>query len=280
MFSFLYFCIDSSVSEQHTYHSVYDVRLQVVSPIDGNIEFYWNNTYLDTRAATQGEVVSLYLPDYIDLDWLEHNTTYSWYTIPPINVTHNVIFVYPPSIDVSEGQNVNFNVTCIPYTPIKSFECKVLFNASLMQAVAVAEGDFFEGYQTFYNAGIINNSGGNIINIYDLIVGPGNITERGNFVTISFIGLKNGKASIQLYDTGITNETQYIPFVNLSSANTFSTSPAWDVNEDGLINYVDVSKLVSDYGKSCVPGSIGSDVDNNGVVNHLDISSLMSHLYQ
>jgi len=69
---------------------------------------------------------------------------------------------------------------------------------------------------------------------------------------------------------------------NISDVFTFTTEsllmyPPWDINQDGNVNYLDISALVSNYGLSGAPGWIPEDINNDGTVNYLDVSSLVSH---
>ncbi len=57
----------------------------------------------------------------------------------------------------------------------------------------------------------------------------------------------------------------------------FITSKAWDLNEDKIINYLDISTAVAHYLHSCNPGSEPWDVNNDGIDNYLDLSSVVSH---
>lgn len=53
--------------------------------------------------------------------------------------------------------------------------------------------------------------------------------------------------------------------------------PPWDINQDGVVNYLDVSNLVSHYGETGTPDWIPEDINDDGTVNYLDVSSLVSH---
>jgi len=53
--------------------------------------------------------------------------------------------------------------------------------------------------------------------------------------------------------------------------------PDWDINQDGIVNYLDISSLISHYGESGAPGWIPEDINDDGTINYLDISSLISH---
>ena len=81
----------------------------------------------------------------------------------------------------------------------------------------MSEGNFFGGHTTFFNSGTINNQAGSIINVYDLIVGLGNVTNNGTLVTITFtVGSVSGTTALTLYGVQLTNETEYIT-VNVNS---------------------------------------------------------------
>jgi len=138
-----------------------------------------------------------------------------------------IVSIHPSSQVVAPGNNFSVNISCVPGQPIKSFELKVSFNASLIQASGVSEGDIFSGYSTFFNAGIINNTAGTIINVYGLIMGIGNVTTNGTLVIINFTANQiSGISQIRLYDVGVTNESEYVPLVvNNGSAQIDGMAP-------------------------------------------------------
>jgi hypothetical protein len=123
-----------------------------------------------------------------------------------------LVRVSPLSQTVSAGQTFTVNVSCTPGQLIKSFELKVSFNPSLLQANAVTEGNIFHGYTTFFNAGTINNVAGTIIDVYGLILGAGSVSAPGTFVSLSFTARSaSGTSTVNLYGVGVTNETTYVP---------------------------------------------------------------------
>jgi hypothetical protein len=112
---------------------------------------------------------------------------------------------------VETGDSFSVNITCVPIQPIKGWEIKVKFDGSLLFVTSISNGDFFGSYSTFYSPGIISNENGTIINIYELIVGEGNVSSSGTLMSIDFKALDHGTCSVELYDVGICNETQYMP---------------------------------------------------------------------
>ena len=124
-----------------------------------------------------------------------------------------IVGITPLNQNVSPGNNFIVNVSCIPGQPIKSFEFRLSFNSSLLIANSITEGNIFNGYNTFFNNGTINNPAGTIVNIYGLIIGTGNVTNSGTFVTINFTAKElslSGTSLLDIYDVGVTDETGYV----------------------------------------------------------------------
>lgn len=120
--------------------------------------------------------------------------------------------VSPLNKTVSAGQTFSIDIMCTPGQNIKSYELKLSYDPSLLQANSVTEGTIFTGYTTFFNAGTINNTQGTIVNVYGLIVGAGTVSNPGTFVSLSFTAqATSGTTTIDLYDVGVTNQTAYVP---------------------------------------------------------------------
>ena len=130
-----------------------------------------------------------------------------------------LVSVDPLSQNVEPGQTFFVDISCVPGVSIKSFELNIAFDATYLSANSVVEGDIFNGYNTLFNGGIIDNEAGYIEMIYDLIIGPGNVTNSGTFIRISFTAKQNiGTSSIDLLNVGVTNETSYLP-INVTNGN-------------------------------------------------------------
>jgi len=122
-----------------------------------------------------------------------------------------LVYINPANQNVTIDQNFNISINCVPGQYIKAFELKLAFDPSLIQANSVSKGDIFNGYTTFYNYGIINNSVGTIINVYGLIQGEGTVNNSGSLVSISFTAKStSGVSLLNIYDLGVTNETAYV----------------------------------------------------------------------
>jgi len=121
------------------------------------------------------------------------------------------IIISPNTQTISPGEIFSFNVTCNSSVPMKSFELKISFNPSIIQINSVSEGTLFAGYNTFFNEGEISNNNGKILDVFNLILGSGNVSTNGSCITVSGVaGSSTGQSSIHLYDVGVTDETGYL----------------------------------------------------------------------
>ena len=152
------------------------------------------------------------------------------------------VCVDPVGQTVGFGESFTVDVFCVPGQPVKGWELCVLFNASLIQADAVVEGDIFSNFSTFFNDGTIDNNAGSIIDIYNLIIGAGNVTGAGSLCSISFTaGSVCGVSVIELFNVGVTNETAYVPVAVTNGSVTVFNSPPVISNPDPADGAVGVS---------------------------------------
>lgn len=124
----------------------------------------------------------------------------------------SIVRVLPDQSVVSKSETFTISISCEPVQSMKAFELSLSFDETLLKANSVSEGTIFDGFETFYNSGTINNTMGTINNVYSLILGQGNVSESGSLLLISFTALGvSGTAQITLTDAGLTNETMYLP---------------------------------------------------------------------
>lgn len=174
------------------------------------------------------------------------------------------------------GQQFNITINCYPTEPIKAYELKLSYDPTVLQADLVTEGNIFNGYETFFSRGVINNVTGNITNIYGLILGAnGNTSSSGSLVKIQFTCKQVKLSTIRLYDVGITNESEYIP-ITVSNV-VVSLNNDYDVNQDNQCNLQDILEVAMHYGEQGTPGWIRADVSKNGVVDIPDFLYVSRH---
>jgi hypothetical protein len=133
------------------------------------------------------------------------------FSINSDNLDFTTVKVNPKSLVIPFSESFTIDVYCEQNDPIKSFELKILFNPLYLEAISVAEGDIFNGFVTFFNPGVIDNIAGVIDGVFCSIMGQGNVTNPGSFVSISFNAKSNeGSSYIELYNVGVTNESEYL----------------------------------------------------------------------
>jgi hypothetical protein len=161
-----------------------------------------------------------------------------------------------------------------PSQPIKAVEVNISFNPSDLQVINVTEGNLFEGYPTFFVVHDIDNDNGYLV-AYSLIIGTGNVSNEGNFATITFNTTAQGVSFLNFYSAGVTNETQYVG-LSIENAGIY-IAYSWDIIPDRTINYRDVSSLITHYEQSGAPGWIRDDINDDGKINYLELSALITH---
>ncbi len=151
----------------------------------------------------------------------------SFFVFPVLADNETTMSISVPSSIVSATETFTVGVYCVPSQAIKSYECGISFNPSLLQANSVSIGNIFNGHSLFTNNGSIDNTNGSINLIYGLIMGSGNVTDPGYFINISFTAKgTSGTSAINLVDAGVTNETSYVPLsISNGSVQIDATAP-------------------------------------------------------
>jgi len=99
------------------------------------------------------------------------------------------ISVMPSAQDVPQGRTFTVNITVDPAVPIAGVQFDLRFNASLIRANSVTEGDLLKqgGANTYFSPGTIDNTAGKIKGVAGAIITPGaTVSSPGTFAVISF----------------------------------------------------------------------------------------------
>lgn len=135
-----------------------------------------------------------------------------------------IVQIVPHEQTVLPGQTFSIDIDVIPGQPMRVVELKLSFDPSLVRPLCVTEGDLFHGFYTWFNGGTIDNDTGTIVDIYDLIVGVGNVSDSGTFVTIDFSAQENiGTSPLHMYDVEVFNETHSVPITVIDGSVTVSS---------------------------------------------------------
>ncbi|MBD3405628.1 MAG: hypothetical protein GF411_05800, partial [Candidatus Lokiarchaeota archaeon] len=211
------------------------------------------------------------------------------FSISICSADESIVSITPSQQIVSPGDSFSFNVTCNPGDPVKSYEFKLQFDPSLMSISSVSEGLFFNGFTTFFNDGDIDNTNGKLTNVYNLILGSGNVTSEHSLITVSCVAKGSiGQLPIQLYDVGVTDEEGYLQVTTMNGIVSvqdeillYNANPANNSeNVDTGLNSIsiDIEHLTGDafnYSISTTPdvGSSSGSFQSNGTKS-CSISSL------
>jgi hypothetical protein len=98
------------------------------------------------------------------------------------------VAVIPSTQIITPGSTFTMDVSIDPQgTAIAGAQINIAFNNSLIRVNSITEGNLFKqsGANTFFNSGIINNSAGTIINIFNAIIGRNNVSTQGTFIIIN-----------------------------------------------------------------------------------------------
>jgi len=250
------------------------LSISIYEPLDVPIGLQIGKRFISGPLIIQGGNETIVVDDeYVQIQSLTISD--EGITIEPLQSSN--IYVNP-SYQFSQD-NTSFNITiyCEPIEPIKAFEFKISFNKTIINAINVSLGNFFDGYEVFFNGGEIQNDEGRIINIYGLILGQGNVTEPGSLVIISFnITGIDVVSFIHIYEYGVTNETEYLPLQTTDgNVQAYGTYRPWDINEDNKTNYLDLSFINHYYGQSAQ--NQPWDIVINGVVDFVDVSAMVTN---
>jgi len=105
----------------------------------------------------------------------------------------------------------SFDVSCEPVESFKSWELDIFFDTDRMNITSIEQGNIFDGFSQFFSDGTIDNENGIVYDVYNLIVGTGNVTDSGTLITVNYELVPGSTPSEVMFFVGITNETEYLP---------------------------------------------------------------------
>jgi hypothetical protein len=98
-------------------------------------------------------------------------------------------------------------------------------------------------------------------------------------LTLSSNGLISGTPTAAASSTSVTFQVTDTNNRTATKVLSMTTAcAAWDVNEDGSVNVLDMTLVVQDFGQTGTPGWIREDVNGDGVINILDLVLIGQHV--
>lgn len=121
--------------------------------------------------------------------------------------------LFVESRDALIHDSFEVSIHCDATVPVRGFECILHFDKNLLRANDIEEAGYFDPYDIFTSPhmGIIDNDNGTIRNIYEFILGNGNVSGSRVLFTVNFTLLRSGIALVSLENVGLANQTNYVP---------------------------------------------------------------------
>ena len=210
------------------------------------------------------------------------------YTVlPPVTDT-TILSLGPKSASFAEAKRVrvgdtftlHFNAEDV--TDLAGWQFDITFNPDILEAVDVIEGDFLKsgGTNTFFQKGNIDNTTGKISGFNGARFGSG-VTGTGTLLSVKFFSKVFGESKLTLSNVQLGAATgQVIPSGTLEITIIVEgkpTSPAWDVNQDGQVNILDLVLVAQNLGTD-VPRDPRADINGDGTINVLDLVLVSRHM--
>ena len=182
---------------------------------------------------------------------------------------------------VRSGDPFTLRLSAEKVSDLAGWQTDITFDPAVLEAVEVNEGDFLKtgGEGTFFLRGTIDNTAGKITSISSARL-SGGVNGTGTLLSVTFTAKTTGETRITLSNLHAgDSSTEAIPLdapeiVIMIGDRAF---PAWDVNQDGQVNVLDLIGVAQHLGNDA---SVNSQADVNGdrTINVLDLITVAQHL--
>ncbi len=186
--------------------------------------------------------------------------------------------------EVEKGDTFTLRLTAADMTDLAGWQGDIVFDPAVLKANTVTEGGFLKqkNGRTFFRKGTIHNKQGKIAGISAARTSQGGASGDGTLLSVRFTAHTEGQTRIifRNFRAGSNTGTS-IPStpieMTLIVGGQETTTPAWDVNEDGITNAVDVALVNVALGQTN-PANPRVDVNGDGVVDGKDLALVAAHL--
>ena len=164
------------------------------------------------------------------------------------------------------------------------WQADIIFNPAVLRADKVSEGDFLkeDDEPPFFDAGTINNKTGRITGLKTVRISQDRISRQGRLLSVEFTIIGSGESGLTVNSFQVgSRRGETIPIIPpeivIVVEGDGPTKPAWDVNQDGQVNVLDLI-LVAQYLGGDASANPQSDVNGDGTINVLDLVVVAQHL--
>ena len=185
---------------------------------------------------------------------------------------------------VEKGDTFTLLLNAEEITDLAGWQGDMVFDPAVLKANNITEGSFLKqkNGRTFFRKGTIHNKQGKIAGISAARTSQGGASGDGTLLSIRFTAHADGQTRIifRNFRAG-SNTGKSIPATPIEMTvivgGQETTTPAWDVNEDGITNAVDVALVNVALGQTN-PANPRVDVNGDGIVDGKDLAIVAAHL--
>ena len=183
----------------------------------------------------------------------------------------SVVSITPASIaspDIGEQFTISIDIANAEY--VAGYQVTLQFDAEAVRYISWEQGTYLEGILIDVPPKI----GTDEITLASTARMAVEATE-GTLLTITFEVTAIKTSVLSLTEVVLASAAGVSLPLTIQDAEIVEPStPAWDVNKDGVVNILDLTLVASHFGET---GDIDADVNGDGVVNILDLTLVASH---
>lgn len=182
---------------------------------------------------------------------------------------------------VKTGETFTVTINVGNVTNLAGYQMEVTFNPTVLEAVSVTKGNFIssDGKATFCLDPIISNTAGLISQIACVRTVTDGVSGSGTLATITFKAITTGLSTIKIQNAKLSNPNAQVLSVNISDSSVNVLKyPAWDVNQDGVVDILDLVIVGYRFGGTITTPTIPNpDVNGDGKVDIADLTLVATH---
>ena len=182
---------------------------------------------------------------------------------------------------VSSGSSFTLRLNTEKVTDLAGWQTDITYDPAVLEVVKVNEGDFLKarGGGTFFLRGAVDNTAGKITGISAARL-SGGVNGTGMLLSVTFTAKAVGETQVTFSNFQAGNRKSEIiasntPGIIITIED--SAFPAWDVNQDGQVNVLDLIQVAQHFG-STVSANHKADMNSDGMINVLDLITVAQHL--
>ena len=175
---------------------------------------------------------------------------------------------------IRRGDTFTLRLNANDVTDLAGWQTDISFAPDVLEAVEVSEGDFLKvkSGDTFFLQGSIDNTAGKITGISAAKL-KGSGSGTGTLLLVTFKAKAAGETRVTLsnfYAGSSSGEAIPSDAPEIVITVEDREYPAWDVNQDGQVNVLDLI-LVAQYLGGDAASNPQADVNGDGIINILDL---------